>query len=112
MKRLFERQFVQRGRPKLAQQLARGVMNAPGELAYLVRGGLGLRRIARPFDQLRLDLNRGDVLADFIVQLARQVFRVSSSVWISFRSAPAAPPALLPGDADSGAGFAPSAAGG
>lgn len=49
-------------------------MNAPGELAYLVRGGLGLRRIARPFDQLRLDLNRGDVLADFIVQLARQVF--------------------------------------
>lgn len=74
VKRLFERQFVQRGRPKLAQQLARGVMNAPGELAYLVRGGLGLRRIARPFDQLRLDLNRGDVLADFIVQLARQVF--------------------------------------
>ena len=47
-------------------------MNAPGELAYLVRGGPGLRRIARPFDQLRLDLNRGDVLADFIVQLARR----------------------------------------
>lgn len=74
VKRVFERQLVQRGRAKLAQQLARGVMNAPGEIGYLVRGGLGLRRIARPLDQLRLDLNRGDVLADFIVQLARQVF--------------------------------------
>lgn len=73
VKRVFERQLVQRGRAKLAQQLARGVMNAPGEIAYLVRGGLGLRRIARPLDQLRLNLNGGDVLADFIVQLARQV---------------------------------------
>ncbi len=47
VKRVFERQLVQRGRAQLAQQLARGVMYAPGEIGYLVRGGLGLRRIAR-----------------------------------------------------------------
>ena len=37
-------------------------------------GGLnGERRIARPLHQLRLDLDSGDVLADFVVKLARQL---------------------------------------
>ncbi len=77
-------QFIKRGRPQLAQQLAGGEMNAAGELIDLAGCGLNLRRITRPLHQLRLDLNGGDVLTDFVVQLSRQVFRVSSSVWISF----------------------------
>ena len=50
------------------------MVNTPGEIVNLAGGGLGLRRIARPLHQLRLDLNGGNILADFVVQLARQAF--------------------------------------
>lgn len=74
VQRLFKRQFVERRGTQLAQQLAGGVVNTPGELVNLAGGGLALRRIARPFYQLRLDLNGGDVLAYFVMQFARQAF--------------------------------------
>lgn len=70
--------------PQLAQQLAGGEMNAAGEFVDLAGCGMNLRRIACPRHQLRLDLNGGNVLTDFVVQLASQALRVSSSVWISF----------------------------
>lgn len=70
--------------PQLAQQLAGGEMNAAGEFVDLAGCGMNLRRIACPRHQLRLDLNGGNVLTDFVVQLASGLLRVSSSVWISF----------------------------
>ncbi|GDH28662.1 hypothetical protein BvCmsKKNP020_01579 [Escherichia coli] len=64
-------------------------MNAAGELIDLAGCGLNLRRIARPLHQLRLDLNGGDVLTDFVVQLPRQVFaRVLLGVDQLFRQCP------------------------
>ena len=74
VQRLFKRQLIEGRRAQLAQQLAGGVVNASGEIVNLAGGGLSLRRIARPLYQLRLDLNGGNILADFIVQLARQAF--------------------------------------
>ncbi len=60
--------------PQLAQQLAGGEMNAAGEFVDLAGCGMNLRRIACPRHQLRLDLNGGNVLTDFVVQLASQAF--------------------------------------
>ena len=82
-------QFIKRGRPQLAQQLAGGEMNAAGELIDLAGCGLNLRRITRPLHQLRLDLNGGDVLTDFVVQLSRRAFsRVLLGVDQLFRQCP------------------------
>ena len=82
VQRLFKRQLIEGRRAQLAQQLAGRVVNASGEIVNLAGGGLSLRRIARPLYQLRLDLNGGNILADFIVQLARQAFaRILSSRW-------------------------------
>ncbi|MNL38767.1 hypothetical protein D3C87_1610040 [compost metagenome] len=70
----FQRQFIQHRRAQLAQQLASGVMNASRQLVDLPGGFDCQRRVSRAFHQLRLDLNRRNVLADFVVQLAGQVF--------------------------------------
>lgn len=65
-------QLVERGRTQLAQQLAGGVMNAPGKVIDLIRCVQRLLWILCTLDQLRVDLNGGNVLPNFVVQLPRQ----------------------------------------
>lgn len=67
MQCIFKGQFIERGRPQLAQQLAGGVVNAPGKVVDLICRFKRLLATRRALDQLRLNLNGGDVLTNFVV---------------------------------------------
>ena len=49
-------------------------MNTPGQVVDLIRSIKRLLTTRCAFDQLRLNLNGGDVLTNFVVQFPRQAF--------------------------------------
>ncbi len=64
-----------------------------------------------PASPVATGLNGGDVLTDFVMQLSRQVFSVSSSVWISFSANARRAASSAPAVVGNGAGLAPDVAG-